>query len=73
MQGVTKTAVQLWKSVQMYTEDTHNFLNCHNVAEHCKFHGRDTVVPNTATVRPPAVEIKMDTLTMQSVLGVCFG
>jgi hypothetical protein len=41
--GVSKRALQLWKSIQIYTEDIHNVLNCHNVAEHCKFDTRNIV------------------------------
>jgi hypothetical protein len=41
----------------------HNVLNCHNVSNYCKFDARGTVVPNTATVRSSAVEIKMATFT----------
>jgi hypothetical protein len=40
-------------------------LNCDNVAKHCKFDARDTVVPNTATASAPAVEIKMATFTVE--------
>jgi hypothetical protein len=38
-------------------------LNCHNVAKHCKFDERGTVVPNTVTVIAPAVEIKVANFT----------
>jgi hypothetical protein len=39
------------------TEDIHNVLNCHNVAKHCKFVARSTVVPSTATSSAHAFEI----------------
>jgi hypothetical protein len=61
VQGVSKRALQLWKSIQIYTEDIHNVSNCHNVAKHSKFDECGTVVPNTASA--PAVEIKMATFT----------
>jgi hypothetical protein len=38
-----------------------NILNCQNVAKHCKFEARGTVVPNTATASAPAVEFEMAT------------
>jgi hypothetical protein len=63
VQGVTKRALQIWKSVQIYTEDIHNSLNCHNVAKHCKLGARGAAVPNVATVSAPAVEIKIATFT----------
>jgi hypothetical protein len=47
--------------MQIYTEDIHNILNCQNVAKHCKFDARGTVVYNTATATVHAVEIKMAT------------
>jgi hypothetical protein len=43
--GVSKRALQLWKSIQMYTEDIHNVLNCQNVVNHCKFDSRNSVRP----------------------------
>jgi hypothetical protein len=49
--------------MQTYTEDIHNVLNCHIIANHCKFDARGTVVPNTATASAPMVEIKMATFT----------
>jgi hypothetical protein len=58
-----KRALQLWKSIQIYTEDIHNVLNCHNVAKHCKLDACGNVVLNTATASAPAVEIKMATFT----------
>jgi hypothetical protein len=38
-----------------------NVLNCLNVAKHCKFDSRGTVVLNTATASAFAVEIKIAT------------
>jgi hypothetical protein len=46
----------------MYKEDIHEVFNCHNVAKHCKFDARGTVVPNTATATALAVDIKKATL-----------
>jgi hypothetical protein len=63
IQGVKKRELQLLKSIQKYTEDIHNVLNSQNVAKHCKFDARGTVVPVAATARAPAVEIKMATFT----------
>jgi hypothetical protein len=57
IQGVSKRALQLWKSIQIYTKDIHNILNCHNVAKHYNFDPYSTAVPNTATGNAPAVEI----------------
>jgi hypothetical protein len=37
IQGVSKRALQLWKSIQIYTEDIH-VSNCHNVAKHTEFY-----------------------------------
>jgi hypothetical protein len=51
------------RALELYAEEMHNVLNCHNVAKHCKFHGRGTVVPNTGTPSAPTVEIKMATFT----------
>jgi hypothetical protein len=62
LQGATKRALQLWKSIQIYTEGIH-VLNCNTVAKHCKFDAHRTVVPNTITASAPAVEIKMATFT----------
>jgi hypothetical protein len=45
--------------MQMYTEDIHSVLNCHNVEKHCKFDARGTEVPNTAIASAPVVEIKL--------------
>jgi hypothetical protein len=59
IQGVTKIPLQLWKGIQICTEDIH----CHNVAKHCQFYARSTVVPNTPNASDPAVEIKMATFT----------
>jgi hypothetical protein len=63
IQGVTGKALQLSKRIHIFTEDIHKVLNCHNVAKHCKFDARGTVVTNTATESAPAVEIKMATFT----------
>jgi hypothetical protein len=38
IQGVSKRALQLWNSIQIYTEDIHNVLDCHNVAKHTEFY-----------------------------------
>jgi hypothetical protein len=61
--GVTKRDLQLWKSMQIYAEDIHKFLNCHTVAKHCKFNARCIVVSNIATASASTVEIKMATFT----------
>jgi hypothetical protein len=61
--GCFKTSFTTFKELQIYTEDIHNVLNCHNVAKHCKFDACGTVVPNTATASAPVVEIKMATFT----------
>jgi len=37
-QGVSKRALQLWKRIEIYTEDIHNVLNCQNVAKHTEFY-----------------------------------
>ena len=37
IQGVSKRALQLWKLIEIYTEDIHNVLNCQNVAKHTEF------------------------------------
>ena len=34
IQGVSKRALQLWKLIEIYTEDIHNVLNCQNVAKY---------------------------------------
>ena len=38
IQGVSKRALQLWKRIEIYTEDIHNVLNCQNVAKHAEFY-----------------------------------
>jgi hypothetical protein len=38
IQGVSKRALQLWKLIEIYTEDTHNVLNCQNVSKHTEFY-----------------------------------
>ena len=38
IQGVSKRALQLWKLIEIYTEDIHKVLNCQNVAKHTEFH-----------------------------------
>ena len=38
IQGVWKRALQLWKLIEIYTEDIHNVLNCQNVAKHTEFY-----------------------------------
>jgi len=38
IQGVSKRALQLWKLIEIYTEDIHNVLNCQNVAKHTEFY-----------------------------------
>jgi hypothetical protein len=35
---VSKRALQLWKLIEIYTEDIHNVLNCQNVANHTEFY-----------------------------------
>jgi len=35
IQGVSKRALQLWKRIEIYTEDV---LNCENVAKHTEFY-----------------------------------
>jgi hypothetical protein len=42
---VSKRALQLWKSIPIYTKDIHNVFNCHNVAKHYKFDARNSVQP----------------------------
>jgi hypothetical protein len=73
IQSVSKRAVQLWKSIQIYTEDIHNVSNCHNVAKHCKFDARGTVVSNTATASAPALEKFASTSTPVSQVGGLVG
>jgi len=38
VQGVLKRALQLWKRLEIYTEDIHNVLNCQNVGKHTEFY-----------------------------------
>ena len=38
IQGVSKRALQLWKLIEIYTEDIHNVLNCQNVAKNTEFY-----------------------------------
>ena len=38
IQGVSKRALQLWKLIEIYTEDIHNVLNCQNIAKHTEFY-----------------------------------
>jgi len=38
IQGVSKRALQIWKRIEIYTEDIHNVLNCQNVAKHTEFY-----------------------------------
>jgi hypothetical protein len=38
IQGVSKRALQLWKHIEIYTEEIHNVLNCQNVAKHTEFY-----------------------------------
>ena len=38
VQGVSKRALQLWKLIEIYTEDIHKVLNCQNVAKHTEFY-----------------------------------
>ena len=38
IQGVSKRALQLWKLIEIYTEDIHDVLNCQNVAKHTEFY-----------------------------------
>ena len=38
IQGVSKRALQLWKLIEIYTEDIHNVLNCQIVAKHTEFY-----------------------------------
>jgi hypothetical protein len=38
IQGVSERALQLWKLIEIYTEDIHNVLNCQNVAKHTEFY-----------------------------------
>jgi hypothetical protein len=72
IQGVSKRALRIWKSIQIYTEDIHNVLNSHDVAKHCKLYSRGTVVPNNATTSAPAVEIKMATFSCAKLARCMF-
>ena len=38
IQGVSKRALQLWKLIEIYTEDIRKVLNCQNVAKHTEFY-----------------------------------
>ena len=38
IQGVSKRALQIWKLIEIYTEDIHKVLNCQNVAKHTEFY-----------------------------------
>jgi hypothetical protein len=38
IQDVSKSALQLWKLIEIYTEDIHNVLNRQNVAKHTEFY-----------------------------------
>ena len=38
IEGVSKRALQLWKLIEIYTEDIHNVLNCQNIAKHTEFY-----------------------------------
>jgi hypothetical protein len=38
IQGVSKRALQIWKRIEIYTEDIHNVMNCQNVAKHTEFY-----------------------------------
>jgi hypothetical protein len=38
VQGVSKKALQLWKRIEIYTEDIYKVLNCQNVAKHTEFY-----------------------------------
>jgi hypothetical protein len=38
IQNVSKRALQLWKLIEIYTEDIHNVLICQNVAKHTEFY-----------------------------------
>jgi hypothetical protein len=38
IQGVSKRALQLWKLIEIYTEDIHNVFNRQNVAKHTEFY-----------------------------------
>jgi hypothetical protein len=38
VQGVSKRALQVWKLIEIYTEDIHNVLNFQNVAKYTEFY-----------------------------------
>jgi len=38
IQGISKRALQLWRRIEIYTEDIHNVLNYQNVAKHIEFY-----------------------------------
>jgi len=38
IQDVSKRALQLWKLIEIYTEDIHKVLNCQNVAKYTEFY-----------------------------------
>ena len=38
VQGVSNRALQIWKLIEIYTEDIHKVLNCQNVAKHTEFY-----------------------------------
>jgi len=38
VQGVSKRALQLWKLIEIYTEDIHKVLNRQNIAKHTEFY-----------------------------------
>jgi hypothetical protein len=38
IQGVSKRALQIWKLIEIYTEDIHKVFNCQNVAKHTEFY-----------------------------------
>jgi hypothetical protein len=56
-QGVSKRALQLWKRIEIYTENIHNVLNCQNVAKHTEIYlgylwFNVTSIGNAANLRP---------------------
>jgi hypothetical protein len=38
MQGDSKRALQLWKLMQMYSDDMYSILNCHSVEKYAEFY-----------------------------------
>jgi hypothetical protein len=46
----------------------HNVLTHHNVAKHCKFDARGTVVPTNTVTSAPTIESRWLLLQVQSVL-----